>query len=168
MKFLGNVLLFVLSIVLAGAIAEAATRMIDGLPVFTDWLPQTVDRDLSSASVDSIKRAPGVERAWFFQDPPPLPNRRRPPEEWKRLMEEIGEGTGEKGEKQLVLRCPFASFGTLQSALEAKGITPVSAEAEYIPQTPVELTEEQATEVLELVDALEQDDDVQKVFHNLA
>ena len=75
------------------AIAEAATRMIDGLPVFTDWLPQTVDRDLSSASVDSIKRAPGVERAWFFQDPPPLPNRRRPPEEWKRLMEEIGEGT---------------------------------------------------------------------------
>ena len=44
----------------------------------------------------------------------------------------------------------------------------ISAESEYIPPTHVELPEEQATEVLELVDALEQDEDVQHVFHNLA
>jgi transcriptional/translational regulatory protein YebC/TACO1 len=37
-----------------------------------------------------------------------------------------------------------------------------------VAQTPVELTEEQAQEVLKLVDALEQDEDVQRVFHNLA
>jgi transcriptional/translational regulatory protein YebC/TACO1 len=37
-----------------------------------------------------------------------------------------------------------------------------------VAQNPVTLTEEQAKEVLELVDALEQDDDVQRVFHNLA
>jgi YebC/PmpR family DNA-binding regulatory protein len=82
-------------------------------------------------------------------------------------LEEMGESTGEKGEPQLVLRCAFADFGQLQKALEDRGITPLSAESEYIPVTPVELPEGQASEVLSLVDRLEQDDDVQKVFHNL-
>ena len=83
-------------------------------------------------------------------------------------LQELGEGTGEKGEPQLVIRCSFNDFGQLQKALADRGITPLSAESEYIPVTPVELPEEQATEVLKLVDRLEQDDDVQKVFHNLA
>ena len=83
-------------------------------------------------------------------------------------LEEMGESTGEKGEPQLVLRCAFADFGQLQKALEDRGITPLSAESEYIPVTPTELPEGQASEVLSLVDRLEQDDDVQKVFHNLA
>lgn len=82
-------------------------------------------------------------------------------------LEEMGESTGEKGEPQLVLRGSFNDFGHLQKALEDHGITPLSAEAEYIPLTPVELPENQATEVLKLVDRLEQDDDVQRVFHNL-
>jgi YebC/PmpR family DNA-binding regulatory protein len=82
-------------------------------------------------------------------------------------LEEMGESTGEKGEPQLVIRCAFADFGQLQKALEDRGITPLSAESEYIPLTPVELPESQATEVLSLVDRLEQDDDVQKVFHSL-
>ena len=56
----------------------------------------------------------------------------------------------------------------MQKALEDKGITPISAESEYIPLTTVELPEKQANEVLKLIDVLEQDDDVQKVFHNLA
>ena len=42
-----------------------------------------------------------------------------------------------------------------------------SAESEYVAQNLVTLPEDKATEVLELVDALEQDDDVQRVFHNL-
>ncbi|HKI06039.1 MAG TPA: YebC/PmpR family DNA-binding transcriptional regulator [Thermoanaerobaculia bacterium] len=82
-------------------------------------------------------------------------------------LEEMGESTGEKGEPQLVLRCAFNDFGTLQKALEDRGITPLSAESEYLPLTPVELSEDQATEVLTLLDRLEQDDDVQKVFHSL-
>ena len=82
-------------------------------------------------------------------------------------LEELGESTGEKGEPQLVLRCAFNDFGQLQKALEDRGITPLSAESEYIPTTPVELPEDQATEVLKLVDKLEQDDDVQRVFHSL-
>jgi YebC/PmpR family DNA-binding regulatory protein len=83
-------------------------------------------------------------------------------------LEELGEGIGEKGEKQLVIRCGFASFGALQAAIEARKLPLVSADSEYVAQTPVELSEAQAKEVLELVDALEQDEDVQRVFHNLA
>jgi len=83
-------------------------------------------------------------------------------------LEEMGEGQGEKGEKQLVIRCAFVSFGQLQAAIEERKLPLVSAESEYVAQTPVELPDDQAGEVLALVDALEQDEDVQKVFHNLA
>jgi YebC/PmpR family DNA-binding regulatory protein len=83
-------------------------------------------------------------------------------------LEEMGETTGEKSEPQLLLRCAFGEFGELQRALEERGITPISAESEYLPLTPVELPEANANEALALIDKLEQDDDVQKVFHNLA
>ena len=82
-------------------------------------------------------------------------------------LEEMGEGTGENNETVLVLRAAFNDFGRMQKALEEKGITPISAEFEWIPSTTVQLGEEHATEVLKLVDKLEQDEDVQKVFHNL-
>ncbi len=83
-------------------------------------------------------------------------------------LEEMGESTGEKGEPQLVVRCAIRDFGTLQKALEDRGIAPMSAEREFVCVTPTELPEEQAKDVLELIDRLEQDDDVQKVFHTLA
>jgi YebC/PmpR family DNA-binding regulatory protein len=83
-------------------------------------------------------------------------------------LDEMGESTGENGEPQLVIRGAFTEFGSLQQALESRGIAPLSAEHEYICNTPTELPEEQATEVLTLIDKLEQDDDVQKVYHTLA
>jgi YebC/PmpR family DNA-binding regulatory protein len=83
-------------------------------------------------------------------------------------LEEMGEGTGEKGEPQLVIRCAFADFGRLQKAIEDRRIKPLSAESEYIPLTPLALSDDQAKDVLKLVDTIEQDDDVQRVFHNLS
>lgn len=83
-------------------------------------------------------------------------------------LQELGEGTGENGEKQLVIRCAFNDFGQLQHAIEQKGLKVLSAEHAYVPQTLTELPETQAQDVLKMVDALEQDEDVQHVFHNLA
>ncbi|MCC7461778.1 MAG: YebC/PmpR family DNA-binding transcriptional regulator [Gammaproteobacteria bacterium] len=83
-------------------------------------------------------------------------------------LEERGESTDEKGESQLVVRCGFADFGHVQEALEKRGIEPISAEHEYLCSAPSELPEEQARDVLELIDKLEQDEDVQRVFHTLA
>ncbi len=82
-------------------------------------------------------------------------------------LEELGEGSGENGEDILVLRCGFTDFGNMQKALEEKGITPISAEVEWIPSTTVPLSDAQAEDVSKLIDKLEQDDDVQKVFHNM-
>jgi YebC/PmpR family DNA-binding regulatory protein len=83
-------------------------------------------------------------------------------------LEELGEGTGEKGEPVLIVRCAFNDFGTMQKAIEERGLTVVSSGSEYVPSSLIELNEEQTTQMLELVDRLEQDDDVQNVFHNLA
>jgi YebC/PmpR family DNA-binding regulatory protein len=82
-------------------------------------------------------------------------------------LEEMGEGTAENGDDVFVLRVGFADFGNMQKALEDRKLHPVSAEVEWIPSTTIELPEDQADEVLKLVDRLEQDEDVQKVFHNL-
>ena len=82
-------------------------------------------------------------------------------------LDEMGDSTGEKGEPQIVARCLFPEFGHMQEALEKRGITPISATHEYICTTPIELPEAQATEVLELIDTLEQNDDVQNVYHSL-
>jgi transcriptional/translational regulatory protein YebC/TACO1 len=79
----------------------------------------------------------------------------------------MGEGTSDKGEAQTIIRGAFSDFGKLQAALEVQGIPVQSAESEYVAQNLVTLPEEKATEVLKLVDALEQDEDVQRVFHNL-
>jgi transcriptional/translational regulatory protein YebC/TACO1 len=61
----------------------------------------------------------------------------------------------------------FADFGNMQKALEDKDLHPLSSELEWIPVNTVEVGEEEAQEVLKLVDRLEQDEDVQKVFYNL-
>ncbi|MFT4626485.1 MAG: YebC/PmpR family DNA-binding regulatory protein [Myxococcota bacterium] len=83
-------------------------------------------------------------------------------------LEEMGDGKDEDGNPVVVLHCDFNEFGTLQSALEERGIEPVSSESEYIPQNLIDLGDEESEAVLALVDMLEQDDDVQRVFHNLA
>ena len=82
-------------------------------------------------------------------------------------LEELGEGTGENGEDILVVRCGFTDFGNMQKALEDKGIVPITAELEWIPTVTVPLNDEQAADVSKLIDKLEQDEDVQKVFHNM-
>src|SRR5688572_22748994 len=83
-------------------------------------------------------------------------------------LQEMGEGTTEEGQEVLVVRCAFSDFGKMQKALEDKGIPVLTSALEWIPATTVELPEDQAEEVLKLVAKLEQDEDVQRVFHNLA
>jgi YebC/PmpR family DNA-binding regulatory protein len=82
-------------------------------------------------------------------------------------LDDMGEGINEHGEPVIVLHVAFNDFGNMQRELESKNIIPLSSEVEWIPTTTVTLSEEYAQDVLKLVDKLEQEDDVQKVFHNL-
>lgn len=78
-------------------------------------------------------------------------------------LEEIGEDE----EGNIIIRTAYNEFGNMSKALEEKKIEVITAELTRIPQNTVELPEDEANEVLKLVDHLEQDDDVQKVYHNL-
>jgi len=78
------------------------------------------------------------------------------------------EELGEDSDGNLIVRCEFSDFGNMQKALEERGINPISSELEWIPLNTVEITEEQAEDVFKLIERIEQDDDVQRVFHNMA
>ena len=75
---------------------------------------------------------------------------------------------GEDAEGNIIVRCEFADFGAMQKALEDRGITPISSELEWIALNPIEISEAQSEDVLKLIAKVEEDDDVQRVFHNMA
>lgn len=62
----------------------------------------------------------------------------------------------------------FPDFGKMSEALENAGIEAEKSELQRIPTIMKEISDDQVDEVLDFIDLLEQDDDVQNVFHNLA
>lgn len=78
------------------------------------------------------------------------------------------EELGEDADGNLIVRCGFNDFGNMMKALEERNISVISSEIEWIPENTVSLSEEQAEEVFKLIARVEEDDDVQQVFHNMA
>ena len=70
-------------------------------------------------------------------------------------------------EDGILLYGPFESFGAIQKELERRGIEILSSGFERIPQVTKKLTEEQVADVEKLLERIEEDDDVQNVFHNM-
>jgi YebC/PmpR family DNA-binding regulatory protein len=68
----------------------------------------------------------------------------------------------------ILIYAPFESFGAIQSALEERSIEIVSSEFEWIPQNTMALTEEQEEEVNKLLEKMEEEEDVQTVYHSMA
>jgi YebC/PmpR family DNA-binding regulatory protein len=62
----------------------------------------------------------------------------------------------------------YTNFGTLSKALEEKGIAVEKATLQRIPNTPVEFSEEHLVDIEKLIDKIEDDDDVQAVYTNIA
>jgi YebC/PmpR family DNA-binding regulatory protein len=62
----------------------------------------------------------------------------------------------------------YTNFGSLHEALENLGIEVGKATLQRIPTSPVEFTEEQLTDIEKLLDKIEDDEDVQAVFTNIA
>jgi YebC/PmpR family DNA-binding regulatory protein len=89
-------------------------------------------------------------------------------EEFELEMIDFGmEDMEEDGEGGLLIYVPFQEFGTMQKALEDKGIEIKNAELQRIPATLVELTEEQEQDFQKLMDRLEDDDDITNIWHNM-
>lgn len=83
-------------------------------------------------------------------------------------LEELERDQNADNEPVLVVRTAFTDFNTMSNGLESLDIDPISSITEFTPTATTELSEEQMVEVLALIDKLEQDDDVQRVFHTLA
>ena len=73
-----------------------------------------------------------------------------------------------QNDQEILIYTSFQDYGKMLKYFEEKGIEIKSSELQYLPTTTKELPEEQAKEVKELLDKIEEDDDVQSVFHNMA
>jgi len=67
----------------------------------------------------------------------------------------------------ILIYAPFESFGAIQSELEKRDIEILSSGFERIPQVTKTLTEEQVADVEKLLEKIEEDDDVQNVYHTM-
>jgi transcriptional/translational regulatory protein YebC/TACO1 len=81
------------------------------------------------------------------------------------VLEAGAEDLKDDGSSWYVVTPPEALEG-VKEALSKAGITPASAEIAMVPQNYVKLTGEQAKQMLRLVEALEEHDDVQHVYAN--
>ena len=83
-------------------------------------------------------------------------------------LEDLYAEADENGKDVGVIHTSFEDFGKMQKALEEKGIPVISAKLERVYESTTEVNEEQAADVFKLIDKLEEDDDVQAVYHNMA
>lgn len=74
----------------------------------------------------------------------------------------------ETEENEMVITASFENFGKMYKTLEEKGIVIVSAELQRIPNSLVTVSEEEKLQVEALIEKLEEDEDVQNVYSNLA
>ncbi len=82
-------------------------------------------------------------------------------------LEDLYVEADEEGADVVVAQTSFEDFGNMQRLLEEKGIELKSANLERISLSHTEVSEADAAEVLKLVDKIEEDDDVQAVYHNM-
>lgn len=91
----------------------------------------------------------------------------RDPEELEMQLIDAGAEDIEQDEEYFTVYTKMEDFSNMNSALEKAGIEAESAELQRIPNNTQEIPVEQGLKVLKLVDTLEEDDDVQAVYHNL-
>ncbi|MCA0132810.1 YebC/PmpR family DNA-binding transcriptional regulator [Winogradskyella alexanderae] len=86
-------------------------------------------------------------------------------------VEEIFEDTDQDEEGKeitsVMIYAPFESFGNIQSYLEENNIEILSSGFERIPQVTKKLSPEQMEDVEKLLEKIEEDDDVQNVYHTM-
>ncbi|MDO5760022.1 MAG: YebC/PmpR family DNA-binding transcriptional regulator [Bacteroidota bacterium] len=91
----------------------------------------------------------------------------RNPEELEMQLIDAGADDIEQDEEYFTVYTKMEDFANMNSALEKAGIEAESAELQRIPNNTQTIPVEQGLKVLKLVDTIEEDDDVQAVYHNL-
>lgn len=73
----------------------------------------------------------------------------------------------EQDENEIIIFTEFEDFGKMQKALEEKGLNIISSDFERYPLSYAKVTKEQEAEVMKMIDKMEEDDDVNTVYHNM-
>jgi len=89
------------------------------------------------------------------------------PEELELEMIDFGAEEVFLDEDGIHIYAPFENFGAIQKELESRGIEIISSGFERIPQVTKELSEEEMADVEKLLEKIEEDDDVQNVYHTM-
>ena len=85
-----DTLLVMVSILVCIAFTEGIVRFLNGQPLLAFPLPDPIGTaSVKADELDKIPLAAGVDRAWYFSDPPPLPNRADPPKGWQELFNHL-------------------------------------------------------------------------------
>ena len=82
-------------------------------------------------------------------------------------VDELGHDEDEDGNEQVVLYGAFEEYSNIQKYLEENGYEIISSEFERIPNDLKDVTPEQRESINKLLEKLEDDEDVQNVFHNM-
>jgi YebC/PmpR family DNA-binding regulatory protein len=90
------------------------------------------------------------------------------PEELEFELIDAGLEEIEVEDGEMVITTSFENFGSMQKALESRGLVLVSAELQRMPTSLINLTDEEKEQVENLIDKLEDDEDVQNVYSNIA
>jgi YebC/PmpR family DNA-binding regulatory protein len=69
---------------------------------------------------------------------------------------------------QFIIQTQFTDYGKMQAALEQRKIPVIETSKTYVPTTTKELSPEQEAEVMAMIEKMEEDDDIQAVYHNIA
>lgn len=96
-----------------------------------------------------------------------IPNEGLDPEELELELIDFGAEEVFVDEDGILIYAPFESFGAIQAELEARDIEILSSGFERIPQVTKKLTPEQIADVEKLLEKLDDDDDVQNVYHTM-
>ncbi len=80
---------------------------------------------------------------------------------------DFGAEEVEQDENEILITTAFEDFGNMQKALEEKGLNIISSGFERFPLTYTKVTAEQEAEIQKLIDKMEEDDDVNMVYHNM-
>lgn len=90
------------------------------------------------------------------------------PDEFELEMIDFGLESIEVDENTIYAYAAYTDFGTMIKALEEKNIELSKSDLQRLPTSPVDFTDEQMVDIEKLIDKLEDDEDVQAVFTNLA
>jgi len=96
-----------------------------------------------------------------------IPSEGLDPEEIELEFIDFGAEEVFADEDGILIYAPFESFGAIQAELENREIEILSSGFERIPQVTKTLSSDQTTDVEKLLEKLEEDDDVQSVYHTM-